>query len=140
MKRLINQLKRDEGFRNKPYFCTAGKLTIGYGRNLDDKGISEDEAEIMLVNDLRSARTDCELVFPNFDCYVKARQYALINMMFNLGLSRFLGFKKMIRAIKEDNWVEASVQALDSQWAEQVGSRAERIALALKTGEFDDRQ
>lgn len=140
MKRLISQLKRDEGFRNKPYFCTAGKLTIGYGRNLDENGISEDEAEIMLVNDLRSSRTDCELVFPNFDCYVRPRQYALINMMFNLGLSRFLGFKKMIRAIKEDNWDEASVQALDSRWAEQVGDRAERIARSLKTGEFDERQ
>ena len=52
MKRLIAMLQRHEGLRLKPYKCTAGKLSIGYGRNLDDMGISEVEAMVMLRHDI----------------------------------------------------------------------------------------
>lgn len=138
MKKLIEQIKRDEGFRNKPYFDTVGKLTIGYGRNLDDVGITQEEAVYLLKNDLKNASLDCEMVFSNFDCYEKARQYALINMMFNLGLSRFLGFKKMICAIKEDNWDKAADEAMDSKWAKQVGDRAVRIEKLMRSGKLED--
>lgn len=132
MRKLINQLKQDEDFRSKPYFCTSGKLTIGYGRNIEDRGISEKEAECLLVNDIKSARIDCEVVFPNFDCYVKDVRYALINMMFNLGMPKFLGFKNMIRAVKEEAWSKAADEVLNSRYAEQVGDRAERIARDLR--------
>ena len=55
---LIEQLMRHEGFRTKPYRCSAGKLTIGYGRNLDDKGITKAEAFMMLKNDIEEAYLD----------------------------------------------------------------------------------
>jgi len=137
VKRLIEQLKNDEGFRSKPYFCTSNKLTIGYGRNLEDKGITKKEAEYLLKNDIKDAQLDCELIFPNFDCYSRARRYALINMMYNLGLSKFLSFKKMIRAIKEENWEKAAGEVLDSKYAKQVGGRAERISKLMSSGKLE---
>jgi lysozyme len=57
MNRIKAQLVRYEGLRLKPYRCTAGKLTIGIGRNLDDCGISQTEAYVLLENDIpRSGR------------------------------------------------------------------------------------
>ena len=120
---LINTLKRHEGFRSKPYHCSADKLTIGYGRNLEDRGITEEEAAYLLNNDIELARQDCKKVFSEFNHFSQARRDALVNMMFNLGLSRFKGFKKMIAAINEGDWSEAKRQALDSRWRQQVKSR-----------------
>lgn len=54
IEQLKKELIRDEGFRSKPYKCTAGKLTIGVGRNIEDNGITEDEAMYLLENDIAS--------------------------------------------------------------------------------------
>ncbi len=120
---LIDSVKKHEGYRSKPYLCTAGKLTIGYGRNLDDRGISKDEAELMLSNDLMR----CEKEARSFGWYHSLnsqRKDVIVEMIFNLGLSRFMKFKKMIKAISEENYSEAAAQMLDSVWASQVGQRA----------------
>ena len=128
-------LKRHEGFRGKPYHCTAGKLTIGYGRNLDDVGITQEEAEILLSKDIQQAIRNAMDIFPALSKYTENRQIALINMVFNLGKTRFLGFVNMIKAIKKDYWMSASVEALDSKWARKdVGNRAIEIAEMLRKG------
>ena len=126
-------IKKNEGYDNMPYLCTAGKLTIGYGRNLQDCGISHDEAELMLDNDMK--RTETELLSLSWyhDQPTDVKD-ALFNMCFNLGLSRLLEFKNMINAIKEKNYTHASIEALNSKWAVEVGQRAKDVALMLRNG------
>ena len=134
---LINQLKRHEGFRSKPYRCTAGKLTIGIGRNLDDKGISEDEAMYMLLVDIQDATNDLIRAKPDVWEKLKSdsvRQCVLINMCFNLGISRLLQFKKMWAAIEAGSYAEAADEMLDSRWATQVGERALELSDMMRTG------
>lgn len=133
---LKNSLKKHEGLRLKPYVCTAGKLSIGYGRNLDDVGISKQEAEILLDADIEVA-TESAMQYSWWRGLSPNRQDVIIEMIFNLGLTRFLGFKKTIQAIVDEDFVEASVQMLDSKWADQVGKRA--ITLAEKMHFNDDR-
>jgi len=134
MERFIADIKRHEGVRLKPYHDTVGKLTIGVGRNLDDNGISEREAEYLLANDIEVALADCHSLFTDFDDFSPARQSALVSMALNLGKPRLSGFKKMIEAVNLGRWDEAAAQALDSRWASQVGVRATEIAEALRVG------
>ena len=133
---VIGMIKQHEGFRDKPYRCTAGKLTIGYGRNLDDVGISNREATVLLYNDIIEATESVRVVFSGFkfDEFSENRQAALIDMMFNLGRSRFIKFKKMITAIRYKDWNEAADQAKDSRWFSQVGERGVKIVRLLREG------
>ncbi len=134
-KALKDLLIKHEGLKLKPYKDTVGKLTIGVGRNLDDNGISEEEAIQMLENDIHSWVIPALLkILPEFNQYTVKRQNALISMMFNLGESRFKGFKQMISGLQTYNWQLASEQALASKWAKQVGSRAVEIAHAILKG------
>lgn len=125
-----NWLKHCEGYSDKPYMDTVEKITIGWGRNLSDNGISVDEAELMFQNDLKRALTDLN-PFPWFVNSPENVQAALVNMSFNLGITRLLGFKRMIAAINEKNYTLAAREALDSKWASQVGRRATDIALMI---------
>ncbi len=101
IKKLTDQLTTHEGLRLKPYHCPAGKLTIGIGRNLEDKGISEKEAVMLLENDIEECIADLEIVFQGFDLLPEAAQLVLVDMRFNLGPGRFRHFKKMIAAVKD---------------------------------------
>ncbi len=125
---LMSDLKRDEGLRLKPYRDSVGKLTIGYGRNLDDMGISEDEAEILLGNDISEAIADLDRALPWWRGLPLPLRRGLVNQCFNLGLPRLLTFKRMLRALESRDGALAAKEALDSKWAGQVGERAERIA------------
>jgi len=135
MKNLIEdvakQIKIDEGFVSTPYECTAGKITIGYGRNIEDNGITREEAEILLSNDIKGTFCELETKFDWFLLMPDDKQAVLINMCFNLGLTRLLKFKKMLAALKVKDYKEASIQMLDSKWAEQVGERATRLSDAM---------
>ncbi len=137
MSRLIEQLKRHEGLKLKPYKCSAGKLTIGYGRNIEDKGISEVEAEDMLYHDIKE--TESELVSKLtliMDELNMARRDVLINMAFNMGVSGLFKFKKMLSALTISDYGEASLQMLDSKWARQVGVRADELAEQMRVGVY----
>lgn len=133
MRELLDDLKRDEGKRLKPYRCTAGKLTIGYGRNLDETGISEEEAEMMLVNDVNECMYSLDENIGWWRNLSENAQRGLLNMRFNLGMGGLLKFKKMLAALEkasggdESQYAEAATQAMDSRWARQVVARAERI-------------
>lgn len=130
---VIQDLKRDEGFRSKSYKDTVGKLTIGYGRNLDDVGISKKEAGELLRIDVTDA-IDLLWNFYWYDGLTTNRKRALINMMYNLGFTKFGKFKKMIVAFEAEDYSLAAIEALDSKWAKQVGSRANRIADLIRQG------
>jgi len=137
MTRLHEMLIRHEGLRLKPYRDTVGKLTVGVGRNLDDVGITREEALMLLNNDIAEVRREVERAFPWFTRLNLVRQNVVLNMVFNLGLPRFQQFKKTISAIKAKHWDEAARQMLDSRWAEQVGRRARELAAMMKTGKYD---
>ena len=135
MKDLGRELiKKHEGRRLFPYECSAGKLTIGYGRNLEDNGITDEEADYLLSNDLRRVRSELSM---NFDWYLQlndVRQAVVEDMLFNLGLVRFLGFKKFMKALEQQDYEEAAHQMLDSKWATQVASRADELAELMEKG------
>lgn len=114
-----------EGLKLKPYKCTAGKLTIGVGRNIEDVGISFDEAMFMLDNDIKACIKDMVKLFPGWYQLSENQQTVLINMRFNLGLSRFRKFKKMIIAINAKDFDRAAREMMNSLWyRKQVGNRA----------------
>lgn len=126
-KKAFSLIKNHEGLKLKVYKCPAGKLTIGYGRNLEDKGISIDEAEILLKNDILDCQKILKTIFHQFDDFSINQKVALIDMVFNLGPGGFLAFRKMIDAIKAGNWQKAKEEALNSKWATQVGKRANEV-------------
>ncbi len=130
---LLSMIERHEGFRTHPYRCTAGKLTIGIGRNIEDRGISRDEAQVMLRNDVKLAVTDLTSVFPDFGTFPEPAANALIDMMFNLGLTRFREFEMMIEAIDIRDWNMAADEMLDSKWYKDVGDRAEELAALVRS-------
>lgn len=133
---LIDQLIRDEGVRLKPYKDSVGKLTIGVGRNLDDVGINELEAEWLLSHDILRAELALEEHLPWTKDLDEVRKAALINMAFNMGIAGLLTFKNTLQAIQEARYDDAANQMLESKWATQVGPRAHRLALQIQSGEW----
>jgi lysozyme len=131
--KLLNQLKRDEGFSATLYYDTVGLPTIGYGFNLAED-MSKSTATTLLTIKVHEAIQEVEK-YPWFDSLSPARKRVIINMYYNLGGPRFNGFKKMIKAIKSDNYKIAAEEMLDSKWARQVGARAERLAKIMIEGD-----
>jgi len=138
MNRILRDLLvKHEGLRLKPYTDTVGKLTIGVGRNLDDVGISKEEAYALLETDIESAELDARKVFRNLwdpSFLNLARYNVIVSMVFNLGLGRFKKFKKMIAAVKARDWDRAADEMLDSKWASQVGRRATELSKMMQSG------
>jgi lysozyme len=130
---VVDLIKNHEGLRLNVYQCIAGKNTIGYGRNLDDNGISKDEADMMLQNDVQDTIISLER-YRWFSTLNSTRRMAMIDMTFNLGLTRLLRFKKMIAALNVSDYTEASKQMLDSRWSKQVGRRAVTLSNMMANG------
>jgi len=122
---IENYIIKHEGIRLKPYLCPAGKLTIGVGRNIEDNGISEDEAIYILKNDIKRCESELREIFDNFDLFDENKKTALIDIIFQLGKPRFLKFKKMIRAIKKGDWQESVRELKDSRLCREMPSRCE---------------
>lgn len=129
-------LIRHEGMKLKAYTCPAGKITIGVGRNLEDVGITKEEALDLLMNDVRRCEKEAVSAFPWYVDLDSVRKDVIISMVFNLGLTRLLTFRKMIKAMEEKNYEEASVEALDSLWAKQVGKRAHELSEMMRLGKY----
>jgi len=132
--KLKADLIRDEDLRLKPYRCTAGKITIGVGRNLDDVGVTRAEALTLLDNDVTRVTGDLDRVLPWWRKLDEPRRRALANMAFNLGIERLRGFRKMLAALEAGDYARAAAEAPDSLWASQVVGRAVRIVQTLRTG------
>lgn len=133
---IRDQLIRDEGLRLHPYRDSVGKLTIGVGRNLDDVGISNSEAALLLDNDINDVVKRLETAFPWTAVLDDARKGVLINMAFNLGLQGLAAFKNFLTAVQAGDYLKARDEMLDSIWAEQVGPRAQRLAIQMETGNW----
>ena len=120
---IIDQLIAHEGFRSNSYACSAGRTTVGYGRNLTDVGITKEEAIILLDNDIATATDDMEKLFANFWKLPEIVQRVLVDMRVNLGPKRFRSFKRMIKAIEDKDFYQAALEMQDSKWFGQVGQR-----------------
>jgi lysozyme len=134
VEKLLKELTRDEGIRLKPYRCTAGKLTIGIGRNLDDKGITQAEAELLARNDIASVIAELDRRIPWWKTLDDVRQRVLVNMGFNLGVDGLMAFKNTLAAVQAGRYLDAAQGMMASKWAKQVGHRAERLALMMRDG------
>lgn len=136
MTELIEQLKRHEGIKLTPYKCTSDKLTIGVGRNLEDVGISEEEAEILLQNDIQRAVSQLKERFPWTLELDEVRFAALINFTFNVGIGTVSKFVNAMALLKGKKYDMAADEFLNSRWAKQVGQRAVEVTEQIRTGEW----
>ena len=134
IKQATASIKVHEGLRLHPYKCTAGKTTIGYGRNLDDVGIDLAEAESLLQRDITLTDVNLHRDFKFFKDLNDTRKAVLIDMAYNLGMNRFKKFRKMLTALENQDYSEAAHQMLDSRWANQVGKRADTLATKMVAG------
>ena len=134
---LTDLLIRHEAVRLFPYTDSVGKITIGCGRNLTDVGISYAEAMLFLEHDIDAAITDLAAVFPGYLRLDAVRQRVVTDMRFNLGPSRFRGFRRMIAALATGDYVHAAQHMRASKWFQQVKSRGVRLARMMETGVAD---
>lgn len=137
-RKLIKQIRRHEGERLKPYLCTSQKLTIGVGRNLDDRGITREESQYLLMNDINAVEDGLVVRLPWFNELDDVRKRVLIDMAFNLGVNGLLNFKNTLRYVSEGKYSQASRNMLLSLWADQVGQRAKTLSRMMETGEDPD--
>ena len=133
---ITEQLIRDEGCRLMPYTDTTGHITIGVGRNLTDIGITYAEATNMLANDIANADRKLKAACPWVASLDGPRYGALLNMAFNLGVAGLLSFRQFLTACQNGQWEVAAHEMLESKWAEQVGSRAQRLSQQIETGQW----
>jgi lysozyme len=143
LKKLSEQLTLHEGMKCFPYVDTVGKMTIGVGRNLTDRGLTKDECNHLLQNDIQISLIELQQHFPWFDRLEDTRQMALIDMHFNLGMNRLKSFKNTLRLIQETlmgdaTWSDVAKEMLNSKWATQVGKRAETLAKMMELGDNYD--
>ena len=130
--RLRNTLIRHEGLKLLPYECTAGKLTLGVGRNIEDRGISKETAMQMLDEDIEICLNELMERLNYFETLPTEVQETLVNLCFNMGISRLMKFQLMLGAIEAGQYELAAKELLDSRYARQVGKRAEELADILR--------
>lgn len=133
-------IKGHEGLRLKPYLCTAGRTSIGYGRNLDDTGISEVEAEAMLLSDIANCRRLLAFNVPRFEQLDEVRQAALVDLCYNMGWMGLGRFRRFLAALDRSDWLAAANELRQSKWYGQVGHRAPRITAMVETGQWPHSQ
>lgn len=151
MKQLVTQLKRHEGFREHVYQDTMGLDTIGYGyclsqnplkltdyeiKNYREFGIKESVAEYILMRCIDEFRKTLLVKIEGFNNLDEVRQDCLINMAFNIGVGGLLKFKNTLAHIRSGQYDLAANEMLDSNWAHQVHSRANELALQMKNGTY----
>lgn len=138
--RLEELIKSDEGRRLKPYEDTATppRLTIGYGRNLTDKGISPAEALFMFHNDLDDAEISVNHALPWAEKLTPARYAVLISMAFNMGIYGLEQFHNFLRAAESGDYEDAARHMAASLWARQVPRRARRLVAMMRSGNWLD--
>lgn len=149
---IYTRLIRNEGMILSPYTCPAGYLTIGVGRNLElnpltesekaeigdvKKGITESQAFMLLRHDVEKVCKQLDACLPWWRGLDKERQFVLIDLCFNLGLSKLLGFKNTLACIAQGNYDKAADNLMLSKYAQQVKGRAKRNADCIRTGKYE---
>jgi len=145
--KIQDQLIRHEGMSLKPYKDTKGKWTVGVGRNFSDvpfserelvevlqHGVTKEWVLMLLDNDINNVLSDV-IHFNWFDVLSDVRKKVIIDMVFNLGLSRFNGFKKTKEYLSIGDYENASIEMLDSSWSFQVGKRSRTLSKMMLTNE-----
>ena len=131
--KLKTELIKDEDLRLTPYLCTAGKTTIGVGRNLDDQGLTVEECMYLLKNDIDRNWWDLHSIFDDIVKYPEEVQHVLMNMRHQLGPDGFRGFELMIKAVKKQDWKRAAIEIRNSKlWRIDAPNRAERLARRME--------
>lgn len=142
LQKLYTQLKTDEGLRLHPYRCSAGHLTIGYGHNMDerplpciidDDGITEREAQVILEVDTEIAIRDCLALVPALYTLPEPAQQVLANMSFNLGGRKLRRFTRLLLAVNAGDFNRAADEMVNSDWYHQVGNRAKRLVAMMRS-------
>lgn len=131
---MIELIKAHEGYSAVPYRDTVGILTVGYGRNLEDVGINEQEADRLLRNDVYGLERSILNLIPKYYALSDNRRSVIVNMAFNLGIPRFSQFIKTIDYINRGLFAEASIEMLDSKWSRQVKGRAKYLSEMMRRG------
>ena len=141
MSRIGEDLKRHEGVILHGYYDHLNYMTCGVGRCLEEGvgiGLTMEEAEYLLANDIARVREELTKTFEWFEDLNEPRQEAMINLNFNLGLTKLRGFKMALAAMAENDFDEAANQFMDSRWSGQVGQRAVEVTEQIRTGEYAD--
>lgn len=128
---LTEQLRRDEGVRRTLYYDSRHLPTIGVGHNLAVP-LSDAAIDQILSDDLLEVDRVLSTL-PWIAMLSDARLGVLRNMCFNLGFAGLLGFREMTAALQHQDWATAAAAMLDSAWAEQVGPRAHRLSMQMRT-------
>ena len=138
MDKLIEQLKRHEGVKKHVYKDINGLEHIGAGRNISASGLglSDEEIDYLLSKDILRCIKELSAEYSWFGNLDEIRQEAIINIFFNLGATKYRGFKKANAAMEAADYKLAATEFLDSRWPRQVGSRALEITDIIRTGEY----
>jgi len=139
---LNKELRRDEGVRYSPYFCSEGVKTVGVGHNMIVKPLPDDWTFPLTDEQVDSLLTgDLAEVFDGLDSRAAwwrdlsyPRQRVLANMAFNLGIDGLLSFKRTLQAVQEGRYGFAASGMMNSMWAKQVGDRASRLSAMMREG------
>lgn len=139
IKKLTQELEVDEGFVSHAYQDNAPEKywTIGIGRMIDKRkngGITKDEAYYLLANDINKVQAQVQAALPWVTKLTDARQRALCNMAFQMGINGLLGFKNTLGYIEQGNYTKAAENARLSLWYKQTPVRAERVIQQILKG------
>jgi lysozyme len=136
---LTRQLVEEEGEVLHAYQDHLGMWTLGVGRLIDKRkggGISKEESRHLLMNDINRFTRDVSASLPWFSTLDDARKAVLVGMAFQMGLQGLLAFKNTLAHVKAGRYIDAADGMLQSLWARQTPARAKRMALQMKTGEW----
>jgi lysozyme len=136
--KLLEMLKRHEGVKSHVYLCSAGYETIGVGRNISKSGmgLSEDEVDYLLENDIVRVIKELSSEYPWFRGLDDVRKDAMIDISFNLGATRLRGFKRALAAMEVADYTTAAKEFLDSKWSRDVKGRATELCYMVETGNY----
>jgi len=129
-------IQKHEGLRLKPYLCSEGRSTIGYGRCLETTGITEKEAEYLLDNDIMRVYGECHKAYGWLGELNQARKAAILSMAFNVGVAGVGKFWRMCAALGVGDYGTAAHEMRSSLWAKQVGRRATELSLMMERGNY----
>ena len=135
---LLEMLKRHEGVESHVYRCSAGYETIGVGRNISKSGLglSEDEVDYLLENDIVRVIKELSSEYPWFKDLDDVRKDAMIDISFNLGATRLRGFKRALAAMEVADYKMAAKEFLDSKWSRDVKGRATELCYMIEMGSY----
>jgi len=128
---IKEMLIKNEGLVCTPYHCSANKLSIGIGRNLEANGISEDEAMYLLENDINRVVANLDKVWEVWRTFPPLAQEVCVDMAFQMGIAGFMNFRQTRALMEMGCWLEASEEVLRSKYAVQTPNRAARNSRKL---------